>query len=937
MKNYHFFPQLFLRTPRFCKDTAQQAMSEILQDKNFQKALYLSSDVVYNEVKKLDFNWHECSKPLQHTLYKYLIRMCYRSTPFGASSSLSLCDWGNSNGNNGLTIKANSFITLQHERTEKRCAPNQRTYQLNPTLYPFGKIWRYFERLPNEDAHTIQLSDMEGMVLPAYFIRNREKLNHQQMLLALEKTGMSKSIAKAYLNDLLKEQILIETKLCHKITTKLTKLLGYGTAKYAQTFHQTIGEVPSHYQHDLSKGLHALQILADSPKNHKIATFTKAFFNLFEHRQIPLLEALDPEIGLDYHKFSHHHPYQHEEGPTPVQRLIIQKILHHVGKQSVLVLTESDLRGFEKSTEQLPPGLTVLFSIINGQLFIREASSSCATAITARFSVFHQEMANYCRNICDLEQKTNPNTIFADILHEAEPNYHKLSWTANLSKYQIPLLVNTNPNEARLLPLHDLYLGVESGELILRSKKLKGKRVIPRMNNAYNFQRSDFSIFKFLGDLSLMSLGSCLSFDLKSLLPDLQVYPRVVYEGVVISAACWVLTPEQMTCLRAAAKSHFYITFLAIAKAIKLPENFMVENGDQNLVLRLRHPKDIDLLSSLLKKDVLLVLKECPFTEDKMPLVKDSLGKAYAHELVACLTKNNCINPSTEAFAAKNIAKTLRKPQIHRFAPLKDWLYLKIYLHPAGMNSLLLEKIDPFIARCHRAKLINNWHYLRYQDPEDHIRLRLYAPGKRMDKLLLLLRPFLTELSSMKNIRDVMVAAYQPEIEKYALAGMKTAEEIFTCSSAIALSEIAYADDFEGEYFKESHFLVCAVRLLCLMMKALAIEESMMITSALHKFDIFLKQNQHSGIAKREHDQSYRLLQDGFVLIQQEPPVFEPELRLLELLKTLHAEDAASKLNFLAEIFHMHINRQFSNNHKTHEALSFYFLSKYLKRPVAYR
>ncbi len=111
----------------------------------------------------------------------------------------------------------------------------------------------------------------------------------------------------------------------------------------------------------------------------------------------------------------------------------------------------------------------------------------------------------------------------------------------------------------------------------------------------------------------------------------------------------------------------------------------------------------------------------------------------------------------------------------------------------------------------------------------------------------------------------------------------------------------------------------------------------MMITSALHKFDIFLKQNQHSSIAKREHDQRYRILQDGFVLILQEPPVFEPELRLLELLKTLHTEDAASKLNFLAEIFHMHINRQFSNNHKTHEALSFYFLSKYLKRPVAYR
>jgi thiopeptide-type bacteriocin biosynthesis protein len=935
MKNYTFFPQLFIRTPRFCKDTVQQAMSEILQDKNFQKALYLSSDVVYNEVKKLDFNWHTCSKPLQHTLYKYLIRMCYRSTPFGASSSLSLCAWGNSNGNNGLTIKANSFTTLQHERKEKRLAVNERTYQLNPTLYHFGKIWRYYERITNE-SYNMQLSDIEGMVLPAYFIRNREKLNHRQMLLALEKTGMSKSVAKSYINDLLNEQILIETKLSYKHSNKLTKLLGSGSEKYAQTFHQTSGQIPKHYQNDLRKGLYALQMLTNSPKSHKIIDFTKAFFTFYEYKQVPLLEALDPEIGLDYNKFNHHNSYLQNDVPTPVQRFVIQKILH-TDKQKILVLSKKDFKDFEKPAEVSVPGFSVLFSIINGQVFISEASSTCTTAITARFSVFQEDMVNYCRNICDLEQETNPDIAFADIIHEAEPTYHKLSWTASLSKYQIPLFVNTNPKEAYCLPLHDLYLSIENGVLILRSKKLKGKRVIPRINNAYNFQRSDFPIFKFLGDLSLMSLGNRLSFDLKSLLPGLKAYPRVVYEGVVISTACWILTSEQMTCLRAAAKSNLYTTFLNIAKAIKLPENFMIENGDQNLVLRLHHPKDIDLLSSLLKKEEVLILKECPFTEDKMPLIKDSLGKAYAHELVASLTKTTSINPLGEAFAAKKILKTSRNPQSHRFAPLKDWLYLKIYLHPVGMNSLLLEKIEPFIAKHHKVKLIKNWHYLRYKDPEDHIRLRLYAPGKSMNKLLLLLRSFLTELSSMKNIRDVMVAAYQPEIEKYALAGMTTTEEIFTCSSAIALSEIAYADDFEDESEKENHFIVRAVRILYLMMKALAIKESTMIATAIHKYHLFLKQNPNSGISKVAHDRTYRMLLNGFITLLRKPLTSEPELQLLNLLKALHAEEAIAKLNFLENIFHMHINRLFSDNHKTQEVLSFYFLSKYLKRPQAYR
>jgi len=70
------------------------------------------------------------------------------------------------------------------------------------------------------------------------------------------------------------------------------------------------------------------------------------------------------------------------------------------------------------------------------------------------------------------------------------------------------------------LLLSDLWVRYENNEIILESKKL-GKRVIPRLSSAYNYNHSDLPVFRFLCDLQHQSIQSNLTLNLSSLFPAL--------------------------------------------------------------------------------------------------------------------------------------------------------------------------------------------------------------------------------------------------------------------------------------------------------------------------------------------------------------------------------------------------------------------------------
>jgi thiopeptide-type bacteriocin biosynthesis protein len=58
------------------------------------------------------------------------------------------------------------------------------------------------------------------------------------------------------------------------------------------------------------------------------------------------------------------------------------------------------------------------------------------------------------------------------------------------------------------------------------------------------------------------------------------------------------------------------------------------------------------------------------------------------------------------------------------FAPGSQWLYLKAYTGTASADRILTDTVGPVIDGLLSTGVVDHWFFLRYADPEHHLRLR---------------------------------------------------------------------------------------------------------------------------------------------------------------------------------------------------------------------
>ena len=73
----------------------------------------------------------------------------------------------------------------------------------------------------------------------------------------------------------------------------------------------------------------------------------------------------------------------------------------------------------------------------------------------------------------------------------------------------------------------------------------------------------------------------------------------------------------------------------------------------------------------------------------------------------------------------------MKKSITREFYPGDEWVYFKIYLNAGCANEVLVHLKKNVINTLLRKKLIDKWFFIRYSDPDFHIRLRLHIPAPR--------------------------------------------------------------------------------------------------------------------------------------------------------------------------------------------------------------
>lgn len=123
------------------------------------------------------------------------------------------------------------------------------------------------------------------------------------------------------------------------------------------------------------------------------------------------------------------------------------------------------------------------------------------------------------------------------------------------------------------------------------------------------------------------------------------------------------------------------------------------------------------------------------------------------------------------------------------FIPGGEWLYVKLYTGPKTAERLLADHIYPLTEEWIRSGRISRYFYLRYGDPEFHLRLRFRIAGGIASYAAVWsrLHDVLSACMASGLVSNVCFDTYQREIERYGAATMELSETLFCIDSRYIL------------------------------------------------------------------------------------------------------------------------------------------------------
>jgi len=117
--------------------------------------------------------------------------------------------------------------------------------------------------------------------------------------------------------------------------------------------------------------------------------------------------------------------------------------------------------------------------------------------------------------------------------------------------------------------------------------------------------------------------------------------------------------------------------------------------------------------------------------------------------------------------------------------PGSDWLYLKVYCGFATQDEVIDRISDRVVRAAIDMRLIDRWFFIRYADPQHHLRIRFRSAGaaelhQLIPRVTSAVNPFLQSGKAWK----IQFDTYEREIERYGgLEGTVAAEELFHADS----------------------------------------------------------------------------------------------------------------------------------------------------------
>jgi len=832
-----------------------------------QEAVFLASPALYIEMMKW-LDQPDAGLKLPLALYRYLLRMSTRCTPYGLFAG---CITGRiqpgpsqltappSNNRHKIARLDMAYLSeLISELVQWPEIRQQLHFYPNNSLYNSGLSYRYFEyQLRDKKRHYFLSSFVQNDYIRALLTAATPGADIPQLIAELAKLDVAPAEARDFIETLIANQILapgiapeisgrdslsalireLETyqpaPACLQVLQHIRQLLQLqtdGVERYLDikallTEHfpgitaKDPVQVDLFFQHataDLSQPvvnkllqrLERLAVLGTQGEPADLKAFKQQFLQQYDQREIPLMMALDSESGIGYGIVSGDHSSYTpliDDLVMPVGRKkeIInwnaqtkfvwqQFLLAQQNGAAIIEITDDQLDGLAGETDApvLPAFLSLLGSLLakdaaaldsgDFSFLLKSFNGPNVLALLGRFAAGNEALEQQLKEFARMEQSLEKDSILAEVVHLPEGRTGNVLLRPQLYDYEIPFLGKSGvPSDFQIL-VSDLYVSVRNDRVVLRSAKLN-KEVVPRLSSAHNFNRG-LSAYKFLCDLQQQqSLSVHWNWGHLTAQPFL---PRVVYREIILQRARWFITRQVYERMLA---DHAPETVLQLLKEkYRIPARVLLSEGDNELLIDFTSVYACTLLTDKLKKGD-IVLYEQLFNEHTRLLANES--GLFCNEVVIPVC-NTAYSKKEDAAGQKSVlageggnrlVSTAGAAPRRSFPPGSEWLYVKIYCGPKWIDKLLLKEIQPLVHYLQDRQLVDRWFFIRFHDPDHHLRIRLHLPRYQNDTgtVIRLINKAIAPYLENDIVQKIQLDTYIRELERYGAATMELSEAFF--------------------------------------------------------------------------------------------------------------------------------------------------------------
>jgi thiopeptide-type bacteriocin biosynthesis protein len=330
------------------------------------------------------------------------------------------------------------------------------------------------------------------------------------------------------------------------------------------------------------------------------------------------------------------------------------------------------------------------------------------------------------------------------------------------------------PADDGVVELSDLAVVGDAHRLYLWSLS-KHVPAEPVVFSAVEFVNHAHPVVRFLCEISTARAAACAPFSWGAA-SRLPVLPRVRYRRTILAPARWVLTSTDLP--NASAPWKDWANVLADWRdQFRVPTHVYVGDSDRRMRTNLAEPAHLDLLRAEVDRTGRVTLREAP--------AQDASGwlGGHVHEVVIPLAA------TTPPVPRPSWPRRVVGRDDGHLPAASPWLYVKLYGHPGRQNVILTSHLRGLLSTWDKER---EWWFLRYRDPEPHLRLRFQLNGPdEFGPAATRVAAWVGELRQLGLVGHMQIDTYYPETGRFGPgAAMTAAEAVFAADSVAAVAQL---------------------------------------------------------------------------------------------------------------------------------------------------